>query len=122
MKIRFAALVLALVAGSAFAAPPTDDQVKAFIDSVKAAGKDIKEPPARMAAESKAIKEGAKDLALGEATSAQIEMLSKNNLLERSNDLKTAIAPSLTELAKAQTAEGATAAMWRATLAPMPQV
>lgn len=107
MKRSSLAVLLAGVAciSPAFAAPPTDDQIKAVDTTFRQAYKDAKGDKAKLET---AAKEATKDLSIGEMTPAQLKAVSTPLYYAGKND--EAIA-RLKTLATPATAEGAEAAV-----------
>ena len=123
----FKRLVLAtvLAAGAAvgaaspvLGAPPTDEQVDAYIAKVAEAGKSSTDRAESMKAMKKAAEEGIGGISLSEATVAQLQKLSKAGLFSRLPDTRKAVAPRLAELAKQTDLDGARAALMRVAAYP----
>jgi len=117
MTIRVTALLILLLSAIAHAAPPTDEQLDAFIARVNAVPPAAARTQAAIAAATKAradaISEGVKDLALGEATVPQLERLALSGVAVGSPEVSKLVTPRLIELAKDPGVSGASAAELR---------
>lgn len=117
------AFVIGLVSAAGMAAawaPPTDAQVDAVISKINDAGKDG-DRAAMVKAKQDAAKAAASEVALGEATLAQIEKLSMARALTYP-ELRDPALARLAELAKDNGEAGARAAILRATMTPSAQM
>jgi hypothetical protein len=112
-----AALVALASALPLNAAPPTDDQITALIDKVKAVPPPTARTQAAVVAANKAradaFHEGIKDLSLVEATLPQIVRLADANVGPNMTEASAILQPRLAELAMAPGADGARAAELR---------
>ncbi|HYD01828.1 MAG TPA: TlpA disulfide reductase family protein [Phycisphaerales bacterium] len=105
------------LAAAAHGAPPTDEQVDAFIARVKAVPPLTVRTQAAIAAANKAraeaITAGLKDLSLAQASVAQLERLALSSVAVGSAEVSAIVTPRLTELAKDPGVSGACAAELR---------
>ncbi len=109
----FAAGATLGAAQAALAAPPTDDQIDAFITKVQEAGNSSTDRTESMNAMKAAAEEGIASISVNEATIAQLQKLTRSGMFSRLPATKQTVAPRLAELAKQPDADGARAAMLR---------
>ncbi|MBX3364156.1 MAG: TlpA family protein disulfide reductase [Phycisphaeraceae bacterium] len=108
--IRRPLALLLLACMPCVAAPPTDADVKAFVEKINAASEGAANYQEAQRAKSTALKAALADSPLNELTLAQIEMLAPLGPLP---ELPPILDPRLAELAKAPTIDGARAAELR---------
>jgi thiol-disulfide isomerase/thioredoxin len=120
-RLTLALILPIALASAAFAAPPTDQQIDAFINSVeKAWAPEGASPAEKREAKRDAAEQGLKNLDLKEATLAQLDKIVASHIALITPELGAAIDSRLVELAKAQDADGARAADLRLSVIPLP--
>jgi thiol-disulfide isomerase/thioredoxin len=120
-RLALALLIPVAFASTTFATPPTDTQIDSLIKTIsEAKAPDGADGAAKRQARRDAAKEAMKDLAINEASLAQLQSLTKKSTAGNP-ELAEAVDARLVELAKATTTDGARAAELRLQVIPTPE-